>query len=55
MSVKGKKGYLVRISRNNRGITTLTIKTDEISQEEMDSISRHGEYGPDVEFSIIGG
>ena len=36
-----KNGYISQMFRNKKGVTTLYIKTKEISQEEFDNIGKN--------------
>jgi len=47
------KGWLYEIQRNKKGVSTLTIKTYEITQDQMNKICLRNEV--DVELEIPNG
>jgi hypothetical protein len=51
ISTKQTKGFLSQICRNKKNITTFTVKSNELSQEEMDSICM-GMGGVAVELTL---
>ena len=47
-----KKGVISRMTRNKRGITTLTVKTGLITQGEFDELSQTSKVAPTVKIEI---
>ena len=46
------KCIITEMVRNKQGITTLTIKTGQITQKEFDEVSRTNKVTPMVEIEI---